>query len=181
LDEDDRWTLEQALLDAQADLEAYLGRPITPRAYTETGLIRHLSPDEWELSNYPLVAVTDVAAEMDEDGPTGFYTVEYTAGLDGANDPDLVPLRRFVRAHAMYSTDVRALYRRLSPEASRMVTAMSVEGQSVTYSDTYAASGQPGAPGTLPTLASCDRWRLSGRRVFQRRTPRFRNVWDYWW
>jgi hypothetical protein len=48
-----------------------------------------------------------------------------------------------------------------------------VDGQSVTYANAYASgAGAPGsgAPGALPTLKSCDRWRIAGRRVHQRPT-----------
>lgn len=182
LDDDDAWLIEQALIDAQSDLEAYLGRPVTPQTFTETGLIRFPEPDPWQLANYPVVAITTVTPETHLDGqPTGRFTVTYVAGLDGADDPELEPLRRFVRTHAIYSPDIRALYRRLAPEQARQVASLSVEGQAVTYTDTFAASGQPGAPGTLPTLASCDRWRIAGRRVFQRRTPRWRDDWYREW
>ncbi len=182
LEEDDRWLVEQALIDAQSDLEAYLGRPVTPQSWTETGLVRFPDPDRWDLVNSPVVEIVSETAELDEDGvATGAWTVAYTAGLDGAGDPVLEPLRRYVRTAALYAPEVRALFRRLAPEAARQVVSLSVEGQSVTYADTYAASGKPGELGSPPLLASCDRWRVAGRRVFQRRTPRVRTSWDYWW
>ncbi len=190
LGEDDRWLIERAIGDAQSDLEAYLGRAATPQTYTETGLIEYTNG--WRLQNAPVLSVTSATPENDTSGqPTGLYTVVYVAGLDGAADPELEPLRRFVRTHAIYSTDVQALFRRVAPERARLVEQSSVEGQSVTYADTYAVTGEPGSgsPGALPTLASCDRWRIAGRRVFQRPTPYVEPwPWEYhdwrwreWW
>lgn len=173
LDTDDRWALERAIGDAQADLEAYLGRAITPRTYTETGLVEH--SDGWHLANFPVVSVTSVTAEVDAAAqPTGRFTVEYVAGLDGANDPALEPIRRYVRAHAMFAPETQVMLQRIDPGLTRVVQSASVEGQSVTYATAYAAgAGAPGsgAPGALPTLKSCERWRLAGREVFQRPTP----------
>lgn len=178
LGEDAYWRVEQALRDAQADLEAYLGRPVTPTRHTQTGTIE--SWDGWKLDNYPVLSIDDVVPELDTDGQaTGRYNVTYTAGLDGRAGVELEPLRRYVRAHAMYMADVQDLARQTNPNAGRQVKSLSVDGQSVTYeaSPTAAPSGQPGTPGALPTLASCDRWRIAGRRVFQRRT-RF-CLWPY--
>jgi hypothetical protein len=142
-----------------------------PRTYTETGLIPY--PSGYNLIHAPLVAIISQTAEYDVDGnATGRYTVTYTAGLNGVSDADLEPLRRFVRTHAFYSPTLQALLREQNPALARQVASVSVEGQSVTYSDTYdTADAEPGsgAPGSLPTLASCDRWRR--RSVYQRPLP----------
>ncbi|MBO2461683.1 hypothetical protein [Actinomadura violacea] len=179
LDPDDEWLIEQAIAEGQAGLEAYLGRPVAPRAYTDQHVRRYRYPgaDEWRLSETPVQSVTTVTEETDADGdPTGLYTVEYIAGLDGANDPDLAPLRRYVRAAAIYSPEVRAWFKRVAPELARQITNLSVDGQSVTYSDTYAVppgggAGAADGVGQVPPLSSCDRWRIAGRRVYQRPTP----------
>jgi hypothetical protein len=196
LEEDDRWLLEAALIDAQADLEAYLGRAVTPRTYVDEHVRRREWPgaDEWKLANAPIVSITSAVEETDTDGaPTGLYRVTYVAGLDGANDPELEPLRRYVRTHAIYSPGVQAWYRRTAPDLARTVTSVAVEGQSVSWSDNFPspvpgqqAGQEAGAarPGSLPTLASCDRWRVAGRRVFQRETPPPRwpdRDWAYEW
>lgn len=187
LDPEDQWLIEEAIRDAQAGLEAYLGRAVVPRAYTDTGVRRYAAapPDQWRLSHWPVQSVTSVTEETDDDGyPTGLFTVEYVAGLDGANDPELAPLRRYVRAAAIYSPELRSWYRRVAPELARHITSLGVEGQNVTFSDAYAPPGgggdEAGGVGSPPTLQSCDRWRIAGRRVSQRRTPRPSWPWRDW-
>ncbi|MFF4777538.1 hypothetical protein ACFY05_32245 [Microtetraspora fusca] len=176
--------VEQALLDAQADVEAYLGRPITPRTYTQTG-VASPADGRFRLDHEPVLSILSVTPETHPvDGyPTGRYTVVYTAGLDAVTDPDLAPIRRLVRDLAIHSPVVQSLFRRLLPDEARRVTSLSVEGQSVTYADTYptapASSGErfPGSP--LP-FSSVDRWRLAGRRVRQFAT-RATEPWPYEW
>jgi len=188
LEEEDRWRIEQALLDAQADLEAYLGRPVTPHTYTESGLWP-VYPGKYRLSHHPVIEIVSQVPETYPDGtPTGMWTVTYVAGLDGASDPELEPLRRWVRTHAMYSPDVQSLWRRLRPDLAQRITSISVEGQGITYGDTYAvdaSASEKGLPGALPSLSTCDRWRLARRRVVQPATRVA--VWPYgpaygeWW
>lgn len=181
LDEHDLWLVEEAIRDAQADLEAYLGRPVTAQTYTET----HMLPvgGGYDLTYWPVIEIVSTTAETDPDTgmPTGYFTVVYRAGLDGVADPELAPIRRFVRTHAMYSETVQGLFRRLAPEAARKVSSLGVEGQNVTYVDAYATSANAselGLPGGLPTFKSCDRWRLAGRRVYQGPT-RSQDPWPY--
>jgi hypothetical protein len=191
LSDDDRWLIEQAIGDAQTDLEAYLGRAVTPRTYTDEHVRRTAAvwPDEWRLSNWPIVSITSVTEETDEDGdPTGLYTVVYVAGLDGANDPELAPLRRYVMAAAIHSELLRAWYARKLPDLARRVTSLGVDGQTVTFTDTYSGggSGQEGAAaiGGPPAQSSVDRWRIAGRRVVQHRGlhDRWRGRdWAYEW
>ena len=181
LDEHDRWLIESAIADAQSDLEAYLGRPVTAQTYTQTGMLP--VNGQYRLCRWPVIAITSTTAETDPvtGAPTGLFTVVYTWGLDGVADPELEPLRRFVRAHALYSDTVQALFRRLSPEQARKVTALGVEGQNVTYADTYAVeanAAELGLPGALPTFKSVDRWRLAGRRVHQGPTQ-MNEPWPY--
>lgn len=177
LSEQDRLRVEAAIVDAQTDLEGYLGRPVTPRDYTETGLFPY--PQGFQLRHQPVISVISQTPELNPVGDyeTGLYTVVYTAGLDGVADPDLEPLRRYVRTHAIYSPELQEMLRKLTPEATRVMRSSSVEGQSVTYEDAYTPAGEPGsgAPGSLPTLASCDRWRL--RSVYQRPS---RPGWWHW-
>lgn len=179
LTEDDEWLIAEAIADAQSDLEAHLGRPVTPREYTEMG--RFPFAGGFRLAQDPVVEVVSTTAETDPGTgqPTGLFTVVYTAGLDGALDPDLAPLRRYVTAHTIYSAGVQAILRRLAPESAQRVRTVAVEGQSVTYEDVYARSAEAGAVGSLPTLKSCDRWRVAGRRVHQAATRMNRGGWPF--
>jgi hypothetical protein len=191
LTEDVRWAIDQAIWDAQADVEAYLGQPVTPTTFIETGLVAW--PGGWQLTNAPLISIVAVTAETDPDSgvPTGLYTVEYTAGIDAINDPTLAPIRRYVIAHAKYSPEVQLLLAEESPAPARRVASLTAEGQSVTYEADPDTDSQPGsgAPGALPLLSSLDRWRIAGRRVFQRPTdPASIGAWPYdyyrscsWW
>ena len=182
LDERDRWLIEQAIADAQSDLEAYLGRSVTPTTYTESGLWRSYD-GRYTLTYWPLIAIVSATAETHPESgqPTGYYTVMYTAGLDARTDPELAPIRRLVMLHALYSPMVQALYRRLAPTEARRIDSLNVEGQGVTYEDTYAVDAKAtelGLPGALPSFKTCDRWRLAGRRVVQGRT-RVDGPWPY--
>jgi hypothetical protein len=181
LEESDRWQIEQAIKDAQSDLEAYLGRQVTAQTYTQTGMLPIAG--QYKLTHWPVIEIVSTTAETDPDtgAPTGRYTVVYTAGLDALTDPELEPIRRFVRTHALYSPLVQGVFRRLAPQAAQRVSSLGVEGQSVTYTDTYVTDPQAtamGLPGALPSLKSCDRWRLAGRRVHQVDT-RVSDVWPF--
>lgn len=169
LEEGDRWIIEQAIGDAQSDLEAYLGRPVSKGTYTQEHLFRYCNG--YELTYFPVhEVISETPEEYDGGQPTGRYTVVYVAGLDGKADPELEPIRRFIKMHAMYSPMVQAMFRRLAPEAARRAQSLSVEGQSVTYADTYATDAQAsalGLPGGLPAMKSCARWKIAGRLVHQ--------------
>jgi hypothetical protein len=180
LDASPEWTLSEASRAAQSDLAAYLGRQPVPVAYTDYH--REAGRGGWRLDNYPVLSVDQVTPEADpvSGQPTGLFTIRYTAGLDGAGDPELEPIRRFIRLHAMFDPTVQILFRAQRPDIATRVLSASLEGQSATITDTYPAmSGasmrSPAAvtasltmPGSMPTLASCDRWRISRRRVHQR-------------
>lgn len=180
LDADPEYVLSEASAAAQSDLAAYLGRQPVPVTYTE----QHRQPwrGGWRLANYPVLSIGQVTPETDpvSGQPTGLFTVTYVAGLDSVNDPELEPIRRFIRLHAMFDPTTQILFRQLRPDIATRVMTASLEGQSATITDTYPAmSGasmrSPAAvtasltmPGSMPTLASCDRWRISKRRVHQR-------------
>ena len=54
LDEDARFTLEEASAGAQSDVEAYLGRPVMPGTYTQEHV--WLTGRGWDhLDNYPVI------------------------------------------------------------------------------------------------------------------------------
>jgi hypothetical protein len=176
--EDQAALLTAAIVDAQEDLEGYLGRALTPRVYTDSGVWPEPSGG-WRLVHSPVIEVLEVTAEAWPSGtPTGMYTVKYRAGLDAAGDPELGPVRRFVRAHAVYSPEVRRLVRQVAADSGRVPRSVSVDGQSVSYEDAVPmpAAGS-GVAGELPTKASCDAWRVRGRRVYQR--PGVNLPWPY--
>lgn len=172
-----RNTIAEAIRDAQDDVVAFLGRPLRPVQYVETrrwpyydGWVLEAAPDE------PIVQVDSVVAETNaDDQPTDYFTVTYTAGIDAFTDPTMRPIRRYVKAHAMNSPDFLRLWRTLTTTKG-VIKTITAESQSVTFtpatlnestSETKAGSG---APGALPLIGSLDKWRLSGRRIYQGRS-----------
>jgi hypothetical protein len=179
---DNRVLLESAIGDAVADVEAYLGRAVMPRQFTETHRVPSSFDGGWNLTplEEPVVTIDTITAETvgDPPVPTGYFTIVYTAGLD-CRDPDKAPILRYITAHAENSPAVTRLFQTTSPQG-RTISSASTTGQSVTYTPTTLGGGGPagsGAPGALPTLTSLDRWRLAGRRVFQRAGTA--DVWPY--
>jgi hypothetical protein len=168
-----REVVAEAILDAQSDVEAYLGRPIVPTQRVESGLYAH--PSGWLLSETPL----KIVSAQPEFGPadangvalaTGLFTVTYLTGIDAARDPAFRPIRRYVLAHA-------AALARQHPVAStigvkRGIRSVNVEGQGITYSDEVGSAntqgGGSGAVGTLPVIESLSAFRQIN--VFQRAT-----------
>lgn len=166
--------IRDAILDAQADVVAHLGRVITPTTFVETAR----EPDwsgGWNLTplDHPVTEVTSAVASTYSDGtPTGYYTITYTAGLDARTDEVLHPIRRYIKAHALNSPAITRLWRD-TPEGQGGIRSASTQGQTITYERaTLGGGGAPGSgvPGALPTLASLDRWRVAGRRVYQRQS-----------
>lgn len=178
LPEEQRLILADALLDAQTDVEAYLGRPVVPTVYTETD---RWSPDgvNWNLvmlGDEPFIETVSVTAQTDMSGPNGYFTIVYRAGIDARTDPVLRPIRRFVMLHAKHSPEVVAYWKKVT-KATGEVRSESAEGQSVSYAPaSMSGNAQTGVkpgdltPGSLPTMASLDRWRVAGRRVYQAAT-----------
>jgi hypothetical protein len=173
--------ITEAIMAAQSDVEAYLGRPAVPLTYTDTG--RWPDPRGWYLENYPVHSITSTTAETDGQGiPTGRYTVVYVAGLDSINDPELFPIPRFIKLHACYDPFVQIIFRQLRADIATRVTSGSTEGQSATITDSLpvpatsrtstpaAVNAQMSLPGSPPTLQTLDRWRIGKRRVYQRPT-----------
>lgn len=179
LDPDSEFTISEASLAAQSDLEAYLGRPVVPVTYTDYHRVS--SPWGWRLREYPVISITSATPETDAYGiATDLFTVVYVAGLDGGNDPSLEPIRRFIRLHAMYDPAVQIVFRAKRPDIATRVLSGSVQGQAATITDAYPTPGaasmrtpaaitaQMSMPGAPPTLQTCDRWRVGKRRVHQR-------------
>lgn len=161
-----RETIIDLIMDAQADVEAYLGQPISPVQKVATGLYPH--PTGWALPEPG--TVVSAAPEYDPAGlATGLYSVTYRTGLDAAHDAALRPIRRYVKAHAAALTRQDPVA--LTVKIARSIKSVNVQGQGITYGDEIGqAPGavKVGSPGSEPTLVSLSRWRVAGRRVFQR-------------
>lgn len=181
LTEIQREIITDAILNAQSDVRAYLGQPILPVVYVETG--RHDNGSgHWNLDpdNVPIIAILDITTETREGQPTGLFTITYRAGLDAKNNPDLYPIVRYVKAAALNSPEVTRLWK-TATKTKGDVKSVTTEGQSISYDKPTLGGGGTagsGVPGSLPTLASLDYWRVAGRRVFQRET-RYRPPWPH--
>lgn len=181
LTSEQREIITDAILDAQSDVGAYLARAILPTVYTETGRYDN-GTGGWNISedNWPLIEVLDATPETRDGQLTGLYTITYRAGLDAKNDPALYPIIRYVKAAALNSPEVTRLWK-TATKTKGDVKSVTTEGQSITYDKATLGGGGTagsGAPGSLPTLASLDFWRLAGREVFQRETP-YRPPWPH--
>jgi hypothetical protein len=175
---DQREIAVEAILDAQADVVAHLGRAIVPTVYTESGRYDD-GRGRWNLTplDEPVIEVLTVTADTSYGQPTGYFTITYRAGLNAKDDPELRPIRRYVTAAAMNSPQFLRMWR-VATSARGEIKSTTTEGQSVTYDSATLGGGGQGQAGALPTLKSLDRWRIAGREVFQRRT-RPRPPWPY--
>lgn len=162
LTDDARQALRDAIEDAQADVQGYLGRGLLPVEYSESswryGPLGAVT--SYRLAHGPVVALLE---ETPVDGGD-YYVVRYLAGLDARTAP---PIVRYVLAHA-------AALARQHPNAKgygavRRIRSLSVDGQSVSYDAEGGAAGS-GSIGSLPNLSALDAYRLrAGVKVFQRR------------
>lgn len=179
LSEEDRELVIECIRDAQSDVTAHLGREIMPAAYSETG--RFDVGGQWNLeTDEPIIEITQVTTELSGGQPTGLFTITYIAGINAKDDPVLRPIVRYVTAHALNSPEFVAWWKtETKPKGD--IKSVTTEGQSISYDKVSLGGGGTagsGAPGALPTLKSLDRWRLAGRRVFQRKTLH-REPWPY--
>ena len=159
--------IEDAIRDAQADVQGYLNRDLFAVEAVQAELWPALGIDPMHWKAWP-----DAAALYDDNltvvsavaNPNGTYNVTFKVGLDGPNDPRVV---RFVTASAVQAilNDANA------GMGKRQVTSVSAEGQSISYSDGSVAEG---AAGALPSLKSLDRLR---RRAVFRAPRRAVSVW----
>lgn len=169
--------LDEALADAEADVVGYLGRPIRPQQY----VAYHQWPnpvDGWDLPETPVLSIVSEVAEVDpvDAYATGLFTVTYTAGLDYENDPELSPIRRYVKAAVRNDPSLFAyLINTGAVQGAVKSSSVSTEGQSksVTYQtagEQMGGGGQAGSdsPGALPSKSSMDKWRRANRRAYQR-------------
>src|SRR5690606_8618469 len=133
-------TLADAIRDAMVDVEAYLGRPITPRTVTETRLWPNLFGG-WTLRHDDILEVISAEPETTAEGQaTGYYTVTYTYGMAAVSDPGLGAIRRYVTAAAMNSPAVTALWRTVTGAVGD-IRSVSAEGQSVSYGPATLGGG----------------------------------------
>ncbi|MGW3626263.1 hypothetical protein [Streptomyces sp. NPDC000880] len=162
-----RAAFETALRKAQADVVAYLKRPLVPRAVTLRAVTpRWLDnledPESWPLPDQDdLVEVVAYRPRGD-----GTYDVDFLIGLNGAEEETVV---RYVTAHAAESERQRPGG---AGGAGRRVSSVSTEGQSISY-DSAPASGQAGA---LPTIESLTGLR---RRLYRPLSQPSRAPWPY--
>lgn len=179
-----RDALTEAILDAQVDTEAYLGRVIVPQIITERRLF---PPGNWVLSEQPVRELLSEAEVLDTDGwPTGWWDVTYRGGLDARTDQRLRPIRRVVLAHAAQSDEAYRLWATDGYGAAedgtgrKQIRSVTAESQSVSYD--FATPGQLSqvssksrsgdssgtSVGGPVRWTSIDLWRIRGRRVYQR-------------
>ncbi|MFJ8301369.1 hypothetical protein ACIQ9R_36460 [Streptomyces sp. NPDC094447] len=156
----------QKIREAQADVLAYIGRPLTPtprQLLSATPMFGYAldDPQAWPIQQYDdVVSVVSHISNAD-----GTYEVQLLVGLDGSTEE---PIVRYVVAHAAESL-------RNDPsdtDGTRRVSSVSAEGQSISY-DTAPT---PGQPGSLPTIDS-----LSGykRLVYRPLTTAPTVPWPY--
>lgn len=165
--------VEDAISDAQADVQGFLGRPLVAETVTLTGLWadamwpltdKRAWPQAREYLDDRYRVVSSVVNAVDADR----FDVTFLVGLDVAGDPDLEPIRRFIRAAAVEGLRRDATF----TAAGRAVTSVSAGGQSVSYE---GAAGE-GAAGGVPTLASLKRWK---RRAIRQPAARPFDPWPY--
>lgn len=157
-----REVLEDMLVDVQADVEGYLGRPIVPTRFTESARRDYTDPSGWRLAWDPVVKV--ITATDNGDG-TG--TVAYVAGITN-------PIAQ--RAIARYVTGAVVEEFRAHPtygKTFRSVRTLSAGGRSITYDQPAGANRRSSAqlpsfpqPGSMPSVETLARWRKRG--VFSR-------------
>lgn len=177
LDDEQREQLAGAVLDAQADVEGYLGRPILPTIVRE----RRSWPGPWEAKTGWFIRSLNEAEVLDGNGqPTGYWDWTYLAGLNARDDQLLRPIRRLLLAHAAMQDDAVRLWSSVGSGSSgdgtgaKRVKSLSTEGQSVSYEYGRPGSGSGGGSSGSETVggpvkwSSIDAWRINGRRVYQR-------------
>lgn len=166
--------LDDALDDAVAEVEGYLGRSITPVQKVAYGCWP--VPGGWDLIGVTgtLRRIVSAVPEVwpDTGLESGTFTVTYEVGLDYLVDADVRPIRRYVQAAAANNPMLLAYLSRTGERGEIKSVNVSTEGQSksVTYSTlSYGGGGTAGAdaPGALPSRSTLDRWRLANRHVHQ--------------
>jgi hypothetical protein len=161
--------LERAIRRTQSDVEAYLGRPITPVTVVARGVLQGFD-GAWVLdSPDDVIDIVSVAAETSGVHPAWTYQVTYLSGLDARADRMLAPIRSYVLWAAVNAPPVVRYWETNHRQQGQLVS-VSAGDQSATFSrQTLGGGGKAGsgAPGALPTLDSLAQWRRLG--VWQRR------------
>ncbi|MFP3990997.1 hypothetical protein U9R90_26725 [Streptomyces sp. E11-3] len=161
-----RAAYEEEIRNAQADVAAYLNRPLVPTATTLRGVTPRWADALDDIDAWP-VDFDDIAEVIAyRPAPDGTYDVDLLVGLNGAQEESVV---RYVVAHAAESVRQRP---NQNSGAGPRVSSVSAEGQSISY-DAAPATGQAGA---LPTINSLSRLR---RLVFQPLSRPPRAPWPY--
>jgi hypothetical protein len=186
--------ITDVIYDVQADVEAYLRRPIfaVPRTFEGEYAAYGVDPDDnaqlLERQSWPRLrdvidddwTVTAVTPSTDGNDT---YDVTVNLGVDGRNER---PVRRFLVAHAIESI-------RNDPNpptglvVKRRITSVSAEGQSISYDRGSTTAGAAGGP---PSLDSLKAYRRSSSAaapatygplaVLPRRGPRLVPVRSLW-
>ncbi|MEU3499246.1 hypothetical protein ABZ726_00210 [Streptomyces hundungensis] len=156
----------RAISKAQADVLAYIGRPLIPTFARLTKVLPKYGhalddPRAWPVQDDDVLTVASYTAHVD-----GTYDVEFLVGIDGTDEE---PIVRYVVTHAAESL-------RNAPTAEadggRRISSLSAEGQSISY-DAAPIPGQAGAPPTLDSLSSYR------RRVFRPARTVAATPWPY--
>lgn len=160
----ERETITDAIVDAQADVEGYLRRPLTSTEVTLTGLYPRAGHPVTSWKAWPWEDYDDeVTVRSATVQPDGTYTVVLGIGLDAAAIP---PIVRYIRAASIETL-------RADPDSgmgTREVTSLSAEGQSVSYAK--RSSTDTGAAGAIPRIDSLRPWRrYSTGTVFKPSRP----------
>lgn len=148
--------VRDAILDAQADAEAAVNRPLFARTEHLVGVYPAIGLPMNQWRAWPDAAAFDDTVRVVSWSAVGGgrFDVELRVGLDGPAEASLV---RFVAAHA---TELL----RHNPAAgatgigSRVVTSLGAEGQSISYAATPTAEGVAGALPTTKTLRHLRRY-----------------------
>ncbi|WP_181160455.1 hypothetical protein [Streptomyces solincola] len=134
------------IAEAQADVVAYLGRPVVPQPRTLLGVHPLFGYDLEDPQAWPIQHLDDAVTVVQHiDNLDGAYDVQLLVGLDGVLEE---PIVRYVIAHASESIRTTAG----ADGGGRRVTSVSAEGQSISY-EAAPLAGQAGALPALDSLA----------------------------
>ncbi|MEW1700106.1 hypothetical protein ACIQCR_17110 [Streptomyces sp. NPDC093249] len=161
-----RAAYEREIRNAQADVAAYLNRPLVPTATTVRGTYPRAQGPLDDVRAWPMT-IDDIAEVVSYRATSdGAYDVDLLVGLHGAREEGVV---RYVVAHAAEAVRQRTDQ---SGGPGRRVSSVSAEGQSVSY-EAAPSAGQAGAP---PSISSMSHLR---RLVFQPLSRPPRAPWPY--